>query len=92
MTLSSSITMSMCKVFVHREGVNPNSMDGVPDLRDYRSFNEHVLRCNRGSRGPGCVIQVGVSHHSVGDVEHNVLIVIGLNLVYLLMRVLRSFL
>ena len=25
-------------MFVHREGVNPNSMDGVNDLRDHRSF------------------------------------------------------
>ena len=23
---------------VHREGVNPSSMDGVPDLRDHNSF------------------------------------------------------
>ena len=25
-------------MFVHREGVNPNSMDGVSDLRDHKSF------------------------------------------------------
>ena len=25
---------------VHREGVNPSSMDGVPDLRDHNSFGE----------------------------------------------------
>ena len=24
---------------VHREGDNPNSMDGVSDLRDHKSFN-----------------------------------------------------
>ena len=27
-----------CLVSVHREGVNPSSMDGVPDLRDHNSF------------------------------------------------------
>ena len=30
-------------MFVHREGVNPNSMDGVPDLRDHRSL---IYICN----------------------------------------------
>ena len=28
----------LCLVSVHREGVNPNSMDGVPDLHDHNSF------------------------------------------------------
>ena len=27
----------LCQVSVHREGVNPSSMDGVPDLRDHNS-------------------------------------------------------
>lgn len=29
-----------CKVFIHREGYNPNSMDGVHDLLDHNSFND----------------------------------------------------
>ena len=28
----------LCQVSVHREGVNPSSMDGVPDLRGHNSF------------------------------------------------------
>ena len=28
----------LCIAFVHREGVNPSSMDGVNDLRDHISF------------------------------------------------------
>ena len=30
----------LCQVSVHREGVNPSSMDGVPDLRDHNSKYE----------------------------------------------------
>ena len=33
----------LCKMFVHREGDNPSSMDGVNDLRDHRSFFEIVM-------------------------------------------------
>ena len=33
----------LCKLFVHREGVNPSSMDGVNDLRDHRSFHVQVV-------------------------------------------------
>ena len=28
----------LCKVFVHRVGVNPSSMDGDPDLLDHNRF------------------------------------------------------
>ena len=28
----------LCQESVHREGVNPSSMDGVPDLRDHNRF------------------------------------------------------
>ena len=32
----------LCKVFVHREGDNPSSMDGVSDLRDHRSSKGYL--------------------------------------------------
>ena len=32
----------LCKVSIHREGDNPNSIDGVPDLRDNNSFGVHL--------------------------------------------------
>ena len=32
------IIRGSCKEFVHREGDNPNSMDGVNDLLDHNSF------------------------------------------------------
>ena len=34
----------LCQVSVHREGVNPSSMDGVPDLRDHNSFRVGVQK------------------------------------------------
>ena len=42
-------------VHVHREGVNPRSMDGVPDLRDHNSFCQN-RRVYNSSIFPGCVI------------------------------------
>ena len=32
----------LCQVSVHREGVNPSSMDGVPDLHDHNSINKLI--------------------------------------------------
>ena len=33
----------MILVSVHREGENPSSMDGVPNLHDHRSFHNDIL-------------------------------------------------
>ena len=33
-------------VSVHREGVNPSSMDGVPDLRDHNSIKKILTKLN----------------------------------------------
>ena len=40
----------LCQVSVHREGVDPNSMEGVRDL-DHISVGPEILCCTQGRAG-----------------------------------------
>ena len=58
-------------MFVHREGDNPNSMDGVNDLRDHNSFINYPVSGQRNHHPfpPCCPSCIAFSQSGMADLH-----------------------